>query len=273
LPRRSARLLGWSTLGVLALAGLGTLLAPALPAGEVPLGTPVQRFAAPSDYPEGLAWDGTSLWVNNFTNGTLYEVDPQDGHVRGAYSGHGLPTRPEGLAWDGTDLWTSDWVTGQILRFHPTGNSVDLVAAYDKPADAGKPVGLEWDGTHLWIACFGFDIGDKGNLFEIDTASFTVVKKLVLPVWWVEDLAWDGHRLWSVDWLFRVGFSIDPATGDTANSYTTPGPNPVGMAWDGTRLWVGDTSADSIWALDVSAAHTTPVRGVSWSELKAKYRN
>jgi glutamine cyclotransferase len=150
---------------------------------------------------------------------------------------------------------------------------MEIVGNYDKPADAGKPVGLEWDGTHLWLACFGFEIGTKSDLFEIDPATFQVVKKLSLPVWFVEDLAWDGRRLWSVDWLNYIGFSIDPATGDTANTYRPPGPNPVGMAWDGVHLWLGDTTADSIWALDISGAHPTPVRAMSWSDVKRAYRD
>lgn len=272
MPRAAARLLGFAALGGVAIA-LSAAFAPLVPAGGVPVGTPVHRFASPGDYPEGLAWDGTRLWVNNFTNGTLYAVDPGDGHLLGHWSGEGLPTRPEGLAWDGTHLWTCDWITGRIAKLRLAGSRVEIVAEFDKPADAGQTVGLEWDGTHLWLACWGFEINTKSELFEIDPATFSVVKKLRLPVRWVEDLAWDGRRLWSVDWLFSIGFAIDPATGDTSNTYRTPGPNPVGMAWDGTHLWLGDTTADSIWALDISAAHPTAVRAVSWSEVKGRYRD
>ena len=268
----AARNLGFAFLGGLGLAFVGSALAPSVPAGDVPVGTPVRCFASPGDYPEGLTWDGKWLWVNNFTNGTLYAVDPANGQIVSQHAGIDLPARPEGLTWDGDTMWSSDWVSGTITQMRQTATGMEVVAEYQKPADAGKPVGLTWDGTHLWLACFGFELNTKSELFQIDPAGFTVVKRLQLPIWWIGDLAWDGQRLWSVDWLFGIGFAIDPATGDTSTTYETPGPNPVGMAWDGTHLWLGDTSADSLWALDVSGARPTPVRAISWSEVKSRYR-
>lgn len=270
LPLRS---LGYALLGGISYAVASTVLAPPAPARGVPIGTPVHRFAAPGDYPEGLAWDGNYLWVNNFTNGTVYAVDPADGRIVDRFAGFDYPAQPEGLTWDGEVFWSSDWATGTITRLRPTSAGMEVVAEHEKPPGSGKPVGLTWDGTHLWLACFGPEVNTKSELFQIDPDDFQVVKKLQLPIWWVEDLAWDGERLWSVDWLFAIGFSIDPATGDTANTYRTPGPHPVGMAWDGRYLWLGDTQADSLWALDVSGARPTPVQSVTWSEMKRRYRN
>ena len=189
----------------------------------------------------------------------------------GSYSGGGLPTQPEGLCWDDTHLWTCDWITGRISRVRVMAQSVVVEASFDKPAESGKPVGLEWDGTSLWLACFGATPADKSELWELDPADLSVRRFLRLPVWYVEDLAWDGRWLWSVDWMIARGFAIDRATGDTLHTYRTPGPHPVGQAWDGTHLWVSSTSADSIWALDISAAQTTPVRAVTWTEIKRRW--
>jgi len=266
VPRRPASGLRPAAAGILAAAALaGVALA------VVPLGTRVRAFPSPGDYPEGLAWDGTHLWSNNFSNGTLYRLDPTDGHVVGSYSGGGLPTQPEGLCWDGSHLWTCDWITGRISRVRVMPNSVVVEASFDKPAGSGKPVGLEWDGTSLWLSCFGATPADKSELWALDPSDLSVRQFLRLPVWYVEDLAWDGHTLWSVDWMIARGFAIDRATGDTLHTYRTPGPHPVGQAWDGTYLWVTSTSVDSIWALDISAAQTTPVRAVTWSEMKRRF--
>jgi glutamine cyclotransferase len=257
------------------LRALGLLCVLGLGAGAVwattHLGTPVRRFASPGDYPEGLAWDGTHLWSNNFSDGVLYRVDPHDGHAVASYSGNGLPTKPEGLAWDGEFLWTCDWVTGVISKVRTTPTGVEVVANFDKPAGSGKPVGLEWDGSSLWLACFGAQAGDTSELWQLDPTTLAPERMLRLPIYWVEDLAWDGRYLWSVDWLFRIGFAIDRATGDTLHTYHTPGPHPVGQAWDGNYLWLSDTDVDSIWALDISAAQTSAVRRQSWTDVKRKY--
>jgi sugar lactone lactonase YvrE len=251
----------------LCVAGLTGALAASLP-----LGTPVVRFPSPGDYPEGLAWDGVHLWSNNFTDGALYRLDPADGRVVGRYVGGLLPHRPEGLAWDGSHLWTVDWVTGVIAKVQVGESGVEVVAEYDKPAKSGRAVGLEHDGTHLWLACFGAQIGEKSELWQLDPTTLAPLQMLRLPVYWVEDLAWDGRWLWSVDWLFAIGFAIDRATGDTLHTYRTPGPNPVGMAWDGEYLWTTDTQADSIWALDISAARATTSRSSTWTAVKRAYR-
>jgi sugar lactone lactonase YvrE len=255
---------------LVALAAL-PLAAPAL-TGERPLGARVRAFASPGDYPEGLAWDGTHLWSNNFTNGTLYRIDPSDGQVVGSYTGGGLPSRPEGLCWDGARLWTCDWVTGRIMRVRVEAQAVVVEAAFDKPPGAGNTVGLEWDGTSLWLSCFGPTPADKSELWELDPQTLAVRHFVRLPVWYVEDLAWDGYNLWSVDWMIARGFAIDRTSGDTLHTYRTPGPNPVGQAWDGEYLWISSTTADSIWAVDISAARPpTAIAPATWTQLKQRY--
>jgi len=252
---------------------LGTCLASFVVVAAPPsnrFGRPVRGFPSPGDYPEGLAWDGTRLWCNNYSNGTLYAVDPADGRILRAHSGRGLPVLPEGLAWDGTHLWTCEWITGKIFKLRDTGTDIQVVAVFPPPALAGGTTGLEWDGTHLWLATWGQDGHSYSQLFKLDPTTLAVLQRFDLPVWWVEDLAWDGRYLWSTDWQFSIGFAIDPATGDTLHTYATPGPRPVGMAWDGTHLWISDTQKDSLWALDIT--RPTAVEQRTWSALKRAFR-
>ena len=236
----------------------------------------MRAFPSPGDYPEGLAWDGRHLWCNNFTDGMLFKLDPEDGHVVARYSGGGLPTAPEGLAWDGEHIWTCDWNTGVVSKLRETPEGMVIVNQFPKPAGAGATVGLGWDGNSLWLSTWR--VGSTAQLFELDPATLAVRGSRILPVFFVEDLCWDGRYLWSCDWLAGIAFAIDPATGDTLHTFTTPGRNrfnrnPVGSAWDGTHLWISDTTQDSIWALDISAARPTSVRALSWSALKGLFRD
>jgi sugar lactone lactonase YvrE len=254
-------------LGLLAVLGAATW---AWGLGPKRIGRTVRAFPSPGDYPEGLAWDGHYLWSNNFSNATLYKVDPVTGATVGTYTDPRLPAHPEGLAWDGTDLWTCDHdnLSGQdIMKVAVTPAGVRVVATYQKPPGAGNPVGLEWDGSNLWLACFGAQVGEKSELWKLDPKTLQSVGFFRLPVWWVEDLAWDGSHLWSVDWLNDLGFAIDVTTGDTLDTYTPAGPNPVGQAWDGQNLWLSDTLNDSLYATDISDTRSA-VEHTTWSDFK-----
>ena len=253
-----------------ALAGLCVIAVVAL--AQEPRARPVRGFRAPGDYPEGLAWDGSALWCNNFTDGSLYKLDPADGRVLEHYQGTNLPANPEGLAWDGQYLWSCDWVTGIIVQFHPTPAGIEVENSFPKPEPSGPSVGLEWDGTSIWLSCWpevakGLEFG---QLFELDPLTLAVRQSHILPVRYIEDLAWDGHYLWSADWLLGIGFAIDPTNGDTLHTYGTPGFNPVGNAWDGTHLWITDTTSDSIWAVEPSGL--TPVAQETWGRVKDLFR-
>ncbi len=256
--------------GVAALAMLGVVAVVAL--AQPPRVRIVRGFPSPGDYPEGVAWDGSGLWCNNFTDGSLHKVDSADGGVLEHYQGQNLPGSPEGLAWDGQYLWSCDWHQGIIVQFRPTPTGIEVENTFPKPANSGPSVGLEWDGTSIWLSCWP-DLSqglEFGQLFKLDPVTLAVQQRHVLPVRYIEDLAWDGRYLWSAEWLRGIGFAIEPATGDTLHTYNTPGLYPVGNAWDGTYLWVTDTDKDSIWALDISGI--TPTASVSWSHVKNLFR-
>jgi len=241
-------------------------------ADEPRLGRVVRGFRSPGNYPEGLAYDGQHLWCNNYSNATLYKIDPATGQKLKEFWGGVLPIEPEGLTWDGQYVWTADFRTGAISRIREESNRFALVDRFYKPADSGPAVGLGWDGTHLWLTCWPGGIYPHGQIYKIDPTSYEVLWSRELDVTYIEDLAWDGHYFWSTDWLAGIVFAIDPASGDTLHTFRAPGPNPVGTAWDGTYLWLTCTSKDSIWAVDVSAAFTTPVAPQSWTDLKQRYR-
>jgi hypothetical protein len=263
----------WSLVVLLGAKAAGPSQSVAPETGPPTLAGRVLRgFPSPGDKPEGLAWDGQSLWCNNFNGGWLTKLDPTDGRILAQYQGQGLPANPEGLAWDGQHLWTCDWHTGVIVKLRETAGGIEVLGSFPKPADSGPNVGLEWDGSALWLTCWP-DVSkglEFGQLFRLDPVTVTAQERHVLPVRWVEDLAWDGRYLWSADWLSGIGFAIEASTGDTLHTFTTPGPNPVGTAWDGHNLWITDTERDSIYVLELDTP--TPVRDTSWGAMKARYR-
>ena len=63
---------------------------------------------------QGLAFDGTNLWVHDWPNTNVWEVDPTDGTVQQTFVVSGA--RGPGLAHDTQDLWTFNERTNEITQ-------------------------------------------------------------------------------------------------------------------------------------------------------------
>lgn len=90
-------------------------------AGVVPwrTGTDQPRTGA-----HGLEWRDGHLWVATPPSGTIYEVDPTDGHVIRSFRGPGF--RPHGIAWQGDDLWCVETNDRALYRYRiATGEAIE----------------------------------------------------------------------------------------------------------------------------------------------------
>ncbi len=93
------------------------------------------------------AFDGTSLWVPNFSSNSVSVVRASTGAILATLTGNGL-FNPEGTAFDGQ----------RILVTNPFGNSVSLWKAADLTAigtfstgPSTEPLGACSDGVNFWI--------------------------------------------------------------------------------------------------------------------------
>ncbi len=59
------------------------------------------RYASPVQGPQGLAWDGETMWITSAADGHLYAVDPQTWRVRHEFV---PPAEALGIACTGTDF-------------------------------------------------------------------------------------------------------------------------------------------------------------------------
>ena len=129
-------------------------------------GNILQSFSIPSDYPNGLAWNG-DLWYNDnsdwsYTNYT-HSMSASTGGTLQTYSNYG---QPGGLAWDGQYLWCShNGGIGIIQKYDiSTFTIVDSIIT-----PWGFPNDLAWDGSHLWVADNGTDM-----IYKIDVGISTI---------------------------------------------------------------------------------------------------
>jgi YVTN family beta-propeller protein len=62
--------------------------------------------------PDGIALDGTRMWVANATSNTVSVLN-LDGSVATTFS---VGTAPYGLAWDGAAMWVTNQGSGNVTK-------------------------------------------------------------------------------------------------------------------------------------------------------------
>jgi len=94
---------------------------------------------SPDAAPQGMAWDGTSLWLSDIKHGDVIRIDPVDYSVISSFAFPGVT--PGGLAWDGRSLWAVDGQDATIYRMDTAGN---VLSTWSAPGP--NPWGITYDG-------------------------------------------------------------------------------------------------------------------------------
>jgi hypothetical protein len=136
-----------------------------------------KRLPAPGDMPNGLAFDGSDLWVADSMDSKIYVVSTDDGTVVREFNS---PVKdPAGLAWDCGNLW----ITGLDSCKEVIGdcNSARLVKLdvgsgkvtheVELPKHIKRPTALEWVNGTLWVGDYNLN-----RVFKISDKSAKAVK-------------------------------------------------------------------------------------------------
>lgn len=152
-------------------------------------GSVMRQFAAPGNGPQGLAFDGTHLWVSDEYRSSIWKVNPQNGavlqEIPSAAHAHG--TYSSGLAW-GNDVlyeighfWSG--ARGTMWELNPVSGAI--IETYSLPAAVEGQNGyhgLAFDGRYFW--CIGHE--KQARLYRIDSggggiSGCVVVEGISLP--------------------------------------------------------------------------------------------
>lgn len=115
------------------------------------------------DNPQGLVYDGDSIWVANYTDSTLTRIDPETDSTS-TYEVTAIGTGPTHLEYDGANIWIAFNDSNEISYFN---------IASEAMTDEYESVGYDtesmiFDGTHLWMgeaATSSTDYGDINMVF------------------------------------------------------------------------------------------------------------
>jgi hypothetical protein len=177
-------------------------------------GSIINRYTNPVVDARDLAFDGTNLWVVQWSSGPPYHIYKLDASLLVELTLEvATSSAPEGLTWADGFLWLTTH-DGPIYKVDPADGSI--ISTIGSIA-AGEPHGAAWDGEHLWI---GMQLTAK--IHEITTGG-SILETYDSPVGPMQQgLTWDGTYLW--------------ATGGTNILYKLqvdgPPPPPPAVTWD-----------------------------------------
>jgi glutamine cyclotransferase len=195
-------------------------------------GDVIQQILAQSTQPQGITWDGTSLWYADDGNDTIYELNPATGAVISSFASPAL--NPRGLTWDGTNLWLSSTNTALIYKLTTTGTVLDSFAA-----PGNFPRALGWDGTNLWVSDFD-NTTLSGILAKLDPADGTVLATIPPPApVYVSGMDFKDGFMWLGNTSTPYIHKVDPTDGTVLDTIHTQF-RINGVTWANNHLWVTD---------------------------------
>lgn len=65
------------------------------------------------NYPAGVAFDGTNIWVANDLSNSVTKLLASTGAVVGTYSVGGIP---RGVAFDGANIWVANSASNNVTK-------------------------------------------------------------------------------------------------------------------------------------------------------------
>ena len=178
--------------------------------------------------PHGVAFDGTNIWVADYTENNVTKLVASTGAKVGAYS---VGLNPQGVAFDGTNIWVVNSQSSTVTKL--VASTGAFVANYNigTPPYSLTPYGVVFDGTNIWVTESGSASVAKILASTGDTVGTYAVGNVP------EGLTFDGTNIWVANNQDGTVTELQASTGNTVNTYTV-GTGPHGMTFDGTNVWV-----------------------------------
>ncbi|MGF6441895.1 PQQ-binding-like beta-propeller repeat protein [Paraburkholderia youngii] len=140
-------------------------------------GRVLSTIAAPGDGGHsGLTWAEGSLWVGQYPERKIYQVDPDTGAVLRTIESNRFVT---GITWVDGELWHATWEGDESDLRHIDPRTGEVLESVEMPAGAGIS-GLESNGADLFF-CGGGSSGlvrvvqrparDSGSQMTVDSTS------------------------------------------------------------------------------------------------------
>jgi DNA-binding beta-propeller fold protein YncE len=160
--------------------------------------------------PQGLAFDGESLWQSDVGGRIIYELDPATGLVLAQFPAPGDTPQPLGLGWDGANLWLADSRAPE--KIWELDRSGVPLGSFSAPGPS--PYGLDWAGGFIWVSDNA--VGGVGLIYKVDPDTGAILASFPCPGngGSPNGIAHDGEHLWIAvntnDLIYQVDDGLGP---------------------------------------------------------------
>ena len=102
-----------------------------------------------SNYPTGLAWDGTHFWVGDRVSGVVYKYNTAGTYQNVSFSAAGQISSVYDLTWDGSNFWVvGSKDPAYAYKYNASGV---YQSRFDLPTTSVWYGGIASVGDDLWI--------------------------------------------------------------------------------------------------------------------------
>jgi YVTN family beta-propeller protein len=199
--------------------------------------------------PYALAYDGANIWAANYSSNSVTEVNASTGAISGPFS---VGSEPSGIAFDGTNIWVTNQGSNSISKI------VAATGAVTPPyplTGCPTPWGIAFDGANLWVACHNANVVAKINPSTGSVSTTVPVGQEPISVTFDGETGQtSGPFIWTANSSSGNVSKISTTTLGVAPF--AAGPQPYGMAFDGLYIWVTSPSAGTVTKLLQSTGAT-----------------
>jgi len=208
------------------------------------------------DNPDEMAFDGTNVWVTDFTSNDVTIVDSSGNLVKtiplAPSTNPAGPANPEGIVFDGKSIW--------VANDGPYMNSVSKFDVASQSLVGTYPVGLApdsvaFDGTYIWVAN-----SDNNNVWFLDRNTGDFVNGNITYGLFPTDMVWDGTYMWVANGVSpALGYgSLTKMSAAGQNGFIL-GPYKIGnqvrgLTHDATSIWACNAADNTVSRLRSSNA-------------------
>ena len=197
--------------------------------------------------PDGIAFDGTNMWVANYTPATVTKIRASDGVILQTISvGTSGVSNPRLLAYDNVSnyIWVTVGGDNKVKKIDPATGGI--VGDYDVPG----PYAIVFDGTYMWVT-----EGILNKVAKIRTSDGAILATYDAGVG-PNGITFDGTYIWITDQVYSGSppfpmTTVCTVTQIRASDGVVMGTHQVGerpqwVASGGGYIWVTNGSDNTV---------------------------
>jgi hypothetical protein len=196
--------------------------------------------------PQQVEYDGTDLWVANFSSNNVMRVRPGDGKLLDTWTGAQAAVGV--LNAMGRIFITGNTNPGRLYMLDPAQPAATVTTL--TAALGASPIDLAFDGSRIWTA-------NSGGSVSIVSLNPTNVTTITTGFNGPGGILYDGTSIWLTDFgssqLYRLN-----ANGSIAQTINV-GSVPQFPAFDGTNIWVPNSESNSVTVVRIKDAAGNPL--------------